>query len=513
MDKTNKKGKKMQLERGSGILLHITSLPGSYGIGDLGSGGRKFINFLNHSGQKYWQFLPVNPTSSSLDNSPYMSFSAFAGNPMLIDPEQLVNDGLLAGKTLAETPSFSKYYVEFEKVIPYKEQLLQQAFNAFTANPASKKFKLFCQQETWLDDYALFMSLRAEHNFAPWHKWPRDLAMRQPKAIDAAHRRLTKQINYHKFLQFCFSIQWQKMRQFAAQQNITLIGDIPIYVAHDSADVWTLPDCFKLNKKTLEPTHVAGVPPDYFSNTGQRWGNPVFRWSSNEIMIKNKLYTWWRQRFKRTFSLLDIARVDHFRGFESYWEIAAHEKTAINGKWVTGPGQSFFNKMCTTLEQLPIIAEDLGIITPKVEQLRDTLGFPGMKVLQFAFDSDATNSYLPHNYLTTNCVVYTGTHDNDTTLGWYMDNKTPAHSKEHAMRYANSKDGSPVHWNFIRMAFASTAALAIIPLQDILGFGSDCRMNRPSTTEGNWRWRCADRFLNNETAIKLKHETIFYNRI
>ena len=291
-----------------------------------------------------------------------------------------------------------------------------------------------------------------------------------------------------------------------------LIGDIPIYVAPDSADVWTHQECFQLDPQTRQPTHVAGVPPDYFSATGQRWGNPLFCWHERDRRVRERLYDWWRLRFQRVFSQVDIVRIDHFRGFESFWRIPATEPDAVQGEWVKGPGQAFFTEMAAAIGELPIIAEDLGLITPEVEELRDALGFPGMKVLQFAFDSDQTNAYLPCNYATTNCVVYTGTHDNDTTVGWYFSDKAGQAAKERLMRYAHSREGSPVHWDFIRLGMASVAAVLIIPLQDVLGFGSDCRMNLPSTSQGNWRWRVAPRFLTGPLAVRLRDETVFYNR-
>lgn len=502
----------MKLNWGSGILMHITSLPSRYGIGDLGRSSRDFIDFLAAGAQRYWQFLPVTPGSPWFDNSPYMSFSAFAGNFLLIDPDQLVEEGLLDGKAVGDVPPFSEYSVEFEKIIPYKTQLLKDAFKVFRGAGTTKEFDRFCREKTWLDDYALYMSLREENEFKPWYEWPHDIAVRNEKTIKECYQRLSEQILYHKFVQFIFFKQWHRMWKYAARHKVSLIGDIPIYVALDSADVWAYQDCFRLDRKTLQSTHVAGVPPDYFSETGQRWGNPLFHWHTKDHKVKKRLYSWWCDRFRQMFKKVDIARIDHFRGFEAYWEIPAHEETAINGQWVAGPGKSFFDEMAKELGELPIIAEDLGFVTPEVERLRDDLGFPGMKVLQFAFDSDETNSYLPHNYTTANCVVYTGTHDNDTTVGWYLSDKVPQVGKDRAMRYGDGKAGDPVHWIFIRMAFTSIATVAIIPMQDVLGFGSDCRMNIPSTSQGNWRWRCAKQFLNEEISARLRDETVFCNR-
>lgn len=503
----------MKYARSSGILLHITSLPGRYGIGDLGLNSYKFIDFLSQSAQRHWQFLPVTPVDKRHGNSPYKSPSAFAGNPLLIDPDQLVEDGLLDAKELAEPPPFSDYVVDFETVWPFKKDLLSKAFENFKNRGVDPQFDHFCSAEgVWLDDYSLFMALKEENDGKAWHDWPRDLATRNLSALDDCRDRLGNRILYRKFLQYCFHRQWQKMVHYAGEKGVSLIGDIPIYVSRDSADVWAHQDCFKLDSETLMPTHVAGVPPDYFSDTGQLWGNPLFRWNTDDKDIKERLYSWWRQRFKRLSQMVDIVRIDHFRGFEAYWEVPAGEKNAVNGEWVPGPGKIFFAEMAQGLDSLAIIAEDLGIITPEVEKLRDDLGLPGMKVLQFAFDSDATNSFLPHNYSTTNCVVYTGTHDNDTTVGWFLSGAVSQESKDRALRYANSHVGNPVHWDFIRMALASVAALAIVPMQDVLGFGSDCRMNIPSTTQNNWRWRCAPENFSREISARLKDETIFYGR-
>ncbi len=493
-------------------MLHITSLPGRFGIGDFGRAAFEFIDFLSNSAQSYWQFLPLTPVSQKYANSPYKSPSAFAGNPLLIDLEQLVDDGLLEAKDLAVVSSFSEFNVEFDKVTTLKYTLLGKAFESFRSGGGSEQFERFCKTEGWLDDYAIFMSLKEEHQGKPWNEWPRDIATRKPAALSQCRERLADRIFFRKFVQYCFHQQWQKVWRRAGDKGISLIGDIPIYVSKDSADVWAHQECFKLDPDTLRPTYVAGVPPDYFSETGQLWGNPLFCWETENETVRERLHSWWRQRFRRISQTVDIVRIDHFRGFEAFWEIPAGEDTAINGKWVKGPGKDFFNEMGSVMDTLPIIAEDLGYITPEVEELRDSLGFPGMKVLQFAFDSDAANSYLPHNYTTPNCVVYTGTHDNDTTVGWFLSDKVGQESKSRALRYANSKVGAPIHWDFIRMAFASVAAVAIVPMQDVLGFGSDCRMNVPSTTEGNWLWRCAPQYFSEEISNRLQDETAFYGR-
>ncbi len=502
----------MNIHRGCGILLHVSSLPSIYGIGDLGPWARKFIDFLSDSGQSYWQFLPTGPTSYPFGHSPYMSPSAFAGNPLFISPDDLFEEGFLSPGQWTEELSFSEYFVEFEKVVPFKERLLKTAFDRFLKEKNNyEAFEVFCENSLWLDDYALYASLKDEYKGAAWNDWPRDVALRKKDTMEAARRRLADRILFHKFVQFLFDLQWKKMREYANGKGIKLIGDIPIYVSPDSSDVWANQECYYIDSKSLRPIYIAGVPPDYFSETGQRWGNPVYRWKVGGR--KNRvLYSWWQARFRRIAELVDVVRVDHFRGFEAYWRIPASEKTAVNGKWIKGPGRKFFDEMAPAIRNLEIIAEDLGTITPEVERLRDHLGVPGMKVLQFAFDSGADNPYLPHNYTTTSCVVYTGTHDNDTTLGWYLDKGVSPRSKERARRYANS-DGSMIHKDFIRMAYSSVAFLAIVPMQDVLGFGSDCRMNKPSTSSGNWTWRLAPHFMTEDVANFLFQEAKFYGRL
>lgn len=510
---TKKVGDTMIAGRSCGILLHVTSLPGRFGIGGLGRECYAWIDFLADAGQKYWQILPYGPVSRIFDGSPYMSLSAFAGNPLFIDPQLLVDDGLLDRTELENLRWFSEYTVDFDQVIPFKKHLLARAFAVFAAAADRADFDRFCRNQAWLDDYALFSALREQFGLHPWHKWPAPIAQRDEEALASQREMLAEQIFYHKFVQYVFWRQWQAVLSYAREKGVHLIGDIPIYVALDSADVWANQDCFDLDPVSRLPNTIAGVPPDYFSETGQRWGNPLFLWNSGDAEVEKHLYAWWASRFRHIFEMVDMVRIDHFRGFESYWEIPSAEKTAINGKWVQGPGLGFFKEMGKVIGDLPIIAEDLGIITPEVNQLRDALGFPGMKILQFAFDSDEKNAYLPHNYESTNCVVYTGTHDNDTTVGWFFSETVAQRSKERALRYAHSEVGSPVHWDFLRMAYSSTAALALVPLQDALGFGSDCRMNTPSTSRGNWRWRCAERFLTEDLARRLRDEAGFYNRL
>ena len=496
--------------RASGILLHISSLPGPYGIGDIGDSALHFIDYLKAAGQGYWQLLPLNPVSSVFGNSPYMSFSAFAGNPLFISPDRLVQDGLLAADDLE--PLGSEYRVEYDKVTAAKKRILHLAFQSFQKRGPSEDFLSFCHRTPWLREYALFMALKEKFNQAAWYTWPQEIRLRNPQALDAAADELAASMEYYSFEQFHFFSQWWILREHAAKNGIRIIGDLPIYVGLDSVDVWANQEIFDLDPASGSPQNVAGVPPDYFSATGQRWGNPLYRWHDPEV--KPRLYHWWQTRLETAFSLVDLIRIDHFRGFESYWAIPGNEKTAVNGRWLPGPGKEFFRTMELNLGPLPIIAEDLGLITPAVERLRDDLGFPGMRVLLFGFDGKPENPHLPHNHVP-NAIVYTGTHDNDTVVGWYQDPATMPAAKELARRYANrdAQDQRSIHHDFIYLALSSSARLAIIPMQDILGFGNDCRMNRPGQKEGNWAWRCAPRFLDPATAEQLRQQTLLFNRL
>jgi 4-alpha-glucanotransferase len=500
----------MKMTRSGGILAHITSLPGPYGIGDLES-ACDFLSFLKKAGQSCWQFLPTGPGADIFGQSPYMTLSAMAGNPLLISPQQLVSDCLLDNKELSDVPFFSDYAVDFSAVSAFKKSLLQSAYKNFLkTKKLQQEYLEFCESHTWLNDYALYQSLREYYGEKAWFQWPKNIASRNTKALDDLRDKLADSIKYHIFVQFVFFRQWDHFRRYATDARIKLIGDIPIYVGLDSADVWANQSCFDLNRKTLKPLHVAGVPPDYFSNTGQRWGNPLYLWNKG-AKANTQLYTWWKQRFMVLSELVDVVRIDHFRGFESYWQVPASEKTAMNGKWITGPGKYFFDQVASEISDIQIIAEDLGTITPEVLELRDSLGYPGMKILQFAFDSDADNLYLPHNFETSNCIVYTGTHDNDTTVGWYLDENVDQKSKDRLRRYANC-DGTVIHKDAIRLAYSSVAQLAVVPIQDVLGFGTDCRMNTPSTSTGNWTWRCGPEFLRNDVAKYLRREIQFYGR-
>jgi 4-alpha-glucanotransferase len=498
--------------RTSGILLHVSSLPSPHGIGDIRH-AFDFIDFLVECGQSYWQILPLGPTSPVFGNSPYMSFSAFAGNPLFISPEMMQKDDLLDQDDLAG-PAFSDYYVEFERVVAWKESILARGWQRFRRTADQTDFARFCADTFWLSNFSMFMALREKFGLAPWYEWPAEYRSADRQTLLTASVELAERIDYFRFEQYLFHRQWQRLREYARGKGIRIIGDLPIYVGADSADVWANQRIFELHATTRRPVHIAGVPPDYFSSTGQRWGNPIYRWGTRKGAVKKQLFDWWHDRLAVTFTLVDVVRIDHFRGFESYWSIPGMEKTAENGTWKKGPGLPFFQEMHHRLGPLPIIAEDLGIITPEVEKLRDRLGYPGMKILQFAFDDAEDNPYLPFNY-EKNCVVFTGTHDNDTSVGWYLDPEVSLSAKAAMKRAINKREWEvqEVHRELIYLALSSVAVLSIIPMQDILGFGSDCRMNKPGTSSGNWLWRCAPWYLSKEVSAWLHEETRFFNRL
>lgn len=527
----------MSFKRSCGILLHPTSFPSRYGIGDFGVSALEFIDFLKQGRQKLWQILPLGPTS--FGDSPYQSFSAFAGNYLLISPEELVKDGLLAESDLTDVPAFPEDSVDYGAVLLYKKKLFLRAYRNFKeqADKEQKEaFSAFCKRKAfWLDDYCLFAALkdhfiaerknagfsqgfktfeRATKKFlspniqkdyyfgAVWSTWPEELKKRKTGALNRWQAKLKEDIRFYAFLQFLFFKQWERVKGYANENGVKIIGDIPIFVAYDSADVWKNPELFYMTEDGF-PTVVAGVPPDYFSATGQLWGNPLYRWDYH----KKTGYKFWISRIKETLRVVDILRIDHFRGFESYWAIPFGDLDATGGKWVKGPGADLFYKMKEVLGDLPIIAEDLGIITDEVRELRDTLQFPGMKVLQFAFDDSENNDYLPHNYIQ-NAVAYTGTHDNDTTIGWYqqMDEGT----KDRFRRYMNVS-GEDAAWDLIRLAVSSTANFAIYPLQDVLNLGTAARMNTPSVPSGNWKFRYKKGDLLPQYAERLSYlATLFY---
>ena len=502
----------MTFSRSSGILLHPTSLPGPFGIGDLGAPAFEFAEFLASAGQSIWQMLPLGPTGYG--DSPYQCFSAFAGDPVLVN--------LTAGLSVAElkgTPEFSNDVVEYEAVNRFKLGMLDRAYAHFlrVAEPDQKtRFDEFRHQERhWLSDYALFRALKDKFDGVAWWQWDQHVALREPKALREAQEELEDEIKREEFRQFLFFYQWSVLKSDCREKNIRVMGDLPIYVAHDSADVWTHPEYFHLDEEG-NATKVAGVPPDYFSATGQLWGNPIYRWDR----MAADGYSWWVERFRGAFRLFDMLRVDHFRGFEAYWEVPGGEKTAQNGKWVKGPGGALFEAVEAKLGRLPILAENLGVITPQVEAIRERFGFPGMAILQFAFGNDPQGpSFRPHNY-PRNLVAYTGTHDNDTVVGWWTSKAGQASirseedirkEREFARRYLNL-DGEEINWMFIRTLMASVADTVIFPLQDVLGAGSEARMNTPGTATGNWRWRFRKEQLKQEMAQHLREMVEIYER-
>jgi 4-alpha-glucanotransferase len=498
----------MPFSRASGILLHPTSFPGPFGIGDLGKSAYQFIDFLHNSGQQLWQILPVGPTGHG--NSPYMSYSSMAGNPLLISPEILRDQGLLEDADFRDLPTFPTQEVDYEPVIQAKNGLLEKACEAFKTQATvdqRQEFEVFCASRAfWLNDYALFMALKEAHEGASWHQWEPAIAQRDPETLERCRLRLTSKIFHQKFLQFEFFRQWSALKGYAREHGISIIGDIPIYVAHDSADVWAFPQYFHLDPETGEPALMAGVPPDYFSATGQLWGNPIYDWET----LEQAGFEWWIQRFRAMLEYVDLIRIDHFRGFCAYWAVKQGETTAINGEWLEAPGEAFFKALEQELGSLPILAEDLGVITPDVEALRDQLEFPGMKVLQFAFGSDTNNPFLPFNHVR-NCVVYTGTHDNDTTMGWFK--QLSDYEREALLNYLGCTGPHGIHWDLIRLALSSVGSLAIVPLQDILGLGSEARMNYPGLPSGNWTWRYQADDLVKELGDRLRHLTGLYGRL
>ena len=507
----------VKFKRSSGILLHPTSLPGGFGIGDLGPAAFQFVEFLHSTRQSFWQVLPLGPTGYG--DSPYQTFSAFAGNPLLISPEKLLGEGLLSSGDLQDLPAYSSSKVDFGAVIAWKLPLLKKAYENFCAHatPSQREvFQSFCAtHSSWLMDFALFMAVKQAHGGIAWNDWDSAIAQREPKALTKWCRELAREIDSHKFSQFLFFHQWRELKQYTHNREVKIMGDIPIFVSCDSSDVWAHPELFYLDEKG-SPTVVAGVPPDYFSATGQLWGNPLYRW---EVM-EHSGYRWWIERFRAAFELFDAVRLDHFRGFEAYWEVPAKEKTAVRGRWVKGPGASLFEAVRKELGDLPIVAENLGLITPEVADLMEQLGFPGMAVLQFAFGAASPASdFLPHNY-TRNQLVYTGTHDNNTTVGWWTGTGTQDSTRTSqevnqerafALKYL-ATDGVDIHWTFIRTVLASVAHLAIIPLQDLFGLGNEARMNLPATADGNWRWRYCREMITSEIVERLKGMTIIYGR-
>lgn len=494
----------MTFKRSSGILLHPTSLPGPYGIGDLGPAAYRFIDSLADTGCKLWQVLPLGPTGYG--DSPYQCFSAFAGNPYLVSPDFLKNEGLLTDADLEGMPDWPENKVDFGLIFDWKPALLDRAYTRFQslpANPLHAEFDAFrFDQASWLADFALFMALKDAHGGAAWTDWPESLRKREPAALTAAREQYSEAIRRQEFRQFLFFRQWNALRRYVHSKGIQIIGDIPIFVAMDSSDAWAHPGLFYLDEAG-KPLVVAGVPPDYFSPTGQLWGNPLYRWNVH----KSTGYKWWIERIRATLATVDIVRIDHFRGFAGYWEIPGGAPTAQQGRWVPGPGIDLFVAIRTALGELPIIAEDLGEITPDVIELRDALGLPGMKIYQFGF-SGPDNPFLPHHY-PRNCVVYTGTHDNDTAWGWYRT--APAHELDFARRYLNV-DGGDFAWDMIRSAWASVAVFALAPLQDFMNLGSEARMNFPGKVGGYWAWRMPEGSLHDDLKRRIRALNDLYER-
>ncbi|MHB1133164.1 MAG: 4-alpha-glucanotransferase [Chloroflexota bacterium] len=491
--------------RRAGVLAHPTSLPGSHGVGDLGTGAYRFVDFLADGGQQLWQVLPLNPPGHG--ESPYGALSAFAGNPLLISLPLLVDEGLLSSEDLMAAPNFRSDCVDFVAAGAYKRLRLVAAYRRFveSAPPGLRgDFERFrAEMAAWLGDFALFMALKEARGGVAWNEFGPDLARRDSGALAEAQQQLADSIGVHEFAQFLFFRQWNRLKEYANRRGVRVVGDIPIFVAYDSADVWARQELFHLDDSG-NAIVVAGVPPDIFSATGQRWGNPLYRWDR----IAASGYDWWVQRFRHLLATIDLLRIDHFRGFAAYWEVPASEPTAVRGHWVAGPGAELFRRVGEQLGSLPIIVEDLGLITPDVSALRDELGYPGMTVLQFAFGDDARNPYLPHNYRA-NCVAYTGTHDNETTRGWFASQPDQI---RHRVRLYLGRDGSDIAWDFIRLAWSSVANDAIAPLQDVLDLGNEARMNYPGRSAGNWGWRVTADQLRPEIAARLRDLTATYGR-
>jgi len=494
-------------ERLSGILLHPTSLPSPYGIGDLGQAAYDFIDFLHKAGQHLWQTLPLTPTG--FGDSPYQSFSAFAGQPLLISPKHLVELGFLQEDDLKTCPSGQADIVDYSNIIPWKNVILRLAHSRFAENASQElleEYEDFLDENLfWLNDYALYMACKDMQGGCDWLHWKEEYRRPTPKVRKELEALLEKERAYYYFVQFIFDKEWKSLKEYANAHDVAIIGDIPLFVSLDSADVWANQELFQLDSKGY-PTSVAGVPPDYFSEEGQLWGNPLYDWKAH----KKDGYRWWIARVRHQLQMTDYLRIDHFRGFEAYWSIPAGEKTAIRGKWVPGPRKDLFRAIAKALgSDLPIIAEDLGIITPEVDALRDTFGFPGMKVLQFAFEGEEESTYLPHQFDSVNCICYTGTHDNNTTKGWYESASEISRSK---VRYYMNTDGKSVHWDFIRTCLGTIAKFAIFPMQDALGIGEDGRMNTPGTGSGNWSWRCKSDAFSDDLAKALAQITKIYGR-
>lgn len=496
----------MNLKRASGILMHISSLPGRYGIGDMGKNAYEWVDFLDSAGVKYWQILPLNPIGYG--NSPYQGLSAFAGNSLFIDLEDLCELQLLAKSELAQSPQFPLQKVDFQKVNFWKSGILKQAFRNFSTHKnrmlKNQYDDFITQNASWIKDYSLFMAIREEFNLVGWNNWPEELRVRNPHALLSFEKAHLEKVELHTFLQFIFTRQWSKLKAYVNFKGIQLIGDIPIFLGYDCADVWAYPQLFQMDQN-LEPTAVAGVPPDFFSETGQLWGNPLYDWDIH----KRENFAWWIRRVKETLKTVDLIRLDHFRGFAGYYRIPAGSKTAENGEWVPGPGKHLFDAIQAEIDNLPFIAEDLGVITPDVIELRERYNLPGMRLFQFAFWENADDEFLPHNYRE-NCVAYTGTHDNDTSVSWYK--LAPEHEKRFCASYLGYHTRDIAH-EMIRAVWQSSALIAIAPMQDFLRLGGWTRMNLPATTKSNWQWRMKPDAVKEDLIKWIKEINITYNRV
>ncbi len=492
--------------RGCGILLHVTSLPSPYGIGDMGPDAYKFVDLLSENKQSYWQILPLSMTDPAFGNTPYNSISAFAGNPLLISPALLMVEGLLHKEDTEPLPPFKPDRIDYHAVTTYKDRLLDKAYERFKSNGKNSDYeKFFVANSIWLDDFALFRSIKAEQEGKPWSSWPQGLKDRQKGEMKAARDRLKDRIEREKFIQYIFFKQWNALKDRCNSHNIKIIGDIPLYVNYDSADVWANPGIFKLDENKQQISS-AGVPPDYFSATGQLWGNPIYNWDA----IRKTNYSWWIQRLGHNLNMVDILRIDHFRGLVAYWEVLAGETTAVKGRWVEAPAEEFLSKIFRHFSCLSIIAEDLGIITADVREVVNKFGLPGMRVLLFAFGEGLPkNPYAPHNNIK-NCVIYTGTHDNNTAKGWFEHEAKPEDRQRLSKYVGHEVTAEIVSWELVRMAMMSVADTAILPMQDILGLGEEARMNQPSTIEGNYRWRMLPEQMNLKG--DLKELTELYGR-
>lgn len=494
---------RIKMKRSSGILMHISSLPGKYGIGDFGKEAYNFVDFLEDASQKNWQILPLGITS--FGDSPYQSFSAFAGNPYFIDLDEFINKGYVSSEKIKNTElETSTREIDYEKLFENKYKILRQAYENSYKYEVNQLESFYQKEKFWLKPFSLFMALKSHHNFKSWMLWQDKYRKYKSEEVKEFEKNSKKEIFFWVFTQYHFYKQWNQLKKYANEKNIEIIGDLPMYVSEDSSDIWSNPDLFKLGKN-LKPKKVSGVPPDDFSKTGQLWGNPIYDWKA----MKDNRYKWWIERINHSFKVYDVLRIDHFRGFESYWEVDSDSINAVKGKWMKGPGIDLFNEVKNKLGYLNIIAEDLGYLTEEVNELIKETGYPGMKVLQFAFDGNSDNQYLPHNY-GKNSIVYTGTHDNETTKSWYdnLDKNT----RDYVNKYIKIKEDETPSWELIRAAWASTSNTAIVPMQDFLNYGNEARMNIPSTIGENWKWRIDKEDINEKLSQKISNLTRLYGR-